>query len=131
VEIGLVFRQAALKVLRLQLLIGTASIIVWMLVDGMAAGLAALIGLGISAMMTASVALRWSLSGMNNSPRALLGGFYRAEMMKLLLGSGLIFVGVYVFRDQAFALVSTLAVTLLAYGFVLLTDIDQTLTKQD
>lgn len=117
-------RRAALQVLKIQLLIGTLSITIWWWASGAAAGLAALVGLAISAAMTAYVAIRWSLSESNDEPRALLGGFYRAQMMKLLLGTGLIFIGVYVFREQAFALVSTLALTLSAYGFALLSDID-------
>jgi len=116
--------RAALQVLKIQLLIGTLSIAIWWWASGVAAGLAALVGLAISAAMTAYVAIRWSLSESSDEPRALLGGFYRAQMMKLLLGTGLIFIGVYVFREQAFALVSTLALTLSAYGFALLSDID-------
>ena len=117
-------KRVAWKVIRLQLLIGLAAMGTWLWVGGMSAALAALAGLGISAAMTAYVALKWSLSSTAEEPRAMLGGFYRAEMMKLLLGSGLIFIGVYTFRDNAAALVSTLAVTLAAYGLVLLSDID-------
>ncbi len=117
-------KRVALQVLKIQMLIGGLSIVAWWLISGASAGLAALVGLGISAAMTAYVALRWSLSDTEDEPRALLGGFYRAQMMKLLLGTGCIFIGVYVFREQAFALVSTLALTLSAYGFALLSDID-------
>lgn len=117
-------RQVALKVVRIQLLIGLVSAVIWIWAGGLEAGLAALVGLGISVLMTGYVALRWSLSSDPREPQAMLGGFYRAQVMKLLLGTGLIFIGVYVFRDQAAALVTTLALTLSAYGFVLLGKID-------
>lgn len=117
-------RRVAFKIIRIQLVIGGAAIVVWLMAGGMIAGLAALVGLLISIAMTGYVALKWSLSSTADEPRAMLGGFYRAEMMKLLLGTGLIFIGVYVFREQAAALVTTLAFTLAAYGFVLLENID-------
>lgn len=117
-------KQVALKVLRIQLLLGSASAGLWLWAAGTAAGLAALVGLGISVLMTGYVALRWSLSSDPREPQAMLGGFYRAQVMKLLLGTGMIFIGVFVFQDQAAALVTTLALTLSAYGFVLLGKID-------
>ncbi|AGM41776.1 hypothetical protein SPISAL_08410 [Spiribacter salinus M19-40] len=117
-------RRVAFKVIRIQLVIGSVAVVAWLIAGGMTAGFAALVGLLISIAMTGYVALKWSLSSTAEEPRAMLGGFYRAEMMKLLLGTGLIFVGVYMFRDQAAALVTTLAFTLAAYGFVLLENID-------
>ncbi len=117
-------RRVAWRVIRIQWLIGAVAAAIWWWLGGPAAALAALVGLGISTAMTGYVALKWSLSSGAEEPKAMLGGFYRAEMMKLLLGTGLIFIGVYVFRDNAAALVTTLAFTLAAYGLVLLGDID-------
>lgn len=117
-------REIALKIVRIQFLIGAFAALIWLLAGGVAAAIAALVGLGISVLMTGYVALKWSLSSDPRQPQAMLSGIYRAEIMKLLLGTGMIFIGVYVFRDQAAALVTTLALTLSAYGFVLLGKID-------
>jgi len=117
-------RRVALRIVRLQLVIGLAAAALWWFIGGPIAALAALTGLGISVAMTGYVALKWAVSGSAEDPRAMLGGFYRAEAMKLLLGTGLIFFGVFLFRDQAAALVTTLALTLAAYGLVLLGDIE-------
>lgn len=118
-------RRVALRVIRIQMAIGLVAAGLWSLTSGTAAGLAALTGTGISAFMTFYVALRWGLrSAAEDDPKAILGAFYRAEMMKLLLGTVLIVMGVYAFRDEAAALVTTLALTLAAYGLVLLGDID-------
>jgi len=118
-------KRAALRVVRIQMAIGLVVTGLWSLISGPAAGMAALAGTGISVFMTSYVALRWGLrSAGEDDPKAILGAFYRAEMMKLLLGTVLIVMGVYAFQDEAAALVTTLALTLAAYGLVLLGDID-------
>ena len=117
--------RVARRVIRLQMGIGLAAAAVWTIASGVQAGLAAVSGTAISVFMTFYVAARWSLRGATErEPRAMLGAFYRAEMMKLLLGTVLIFAAVYAFREEAGALVITLALTLAAYGLVLLGDID-------
>ncbi|RZU99532.1 ATP synthase subunit I [Spiribacter vilamensis] len=118
-------RRVALRVIRIQMAIGLAAAAIWTLSSGIGAGLAAVSGAGISAFMTFYVAARWRLrSAAETDPKVILGTFYRAQMMKLLLGSVLIVTAVYAFRDEAAALVTTLALTLVAYGLVLLGDID-------
>ncbi|MEX0374697.1 ATP synthase subunit I [Spiribacter pallidus] len=118
-------KKAASRVIRLQAAIGVASAALWVVVGGVQAGLAAIAGAGISVFMTFFVAVRWSLrSAGEREPRAILGAFYRTQTMKLLLGTALIFVAVRAFDDHAAALVITLALTLAAYGLVLLGDID-------
>ena len=117
--------SVARRVIWLQIAIGLVAAGVWTLTNGVQAGLAAVSGTGISVFMTFYVAMRWSLrSAAESEPRAILGAFYRAQMMKLLLGTVLIFAAVYAFREEAGALVITLALTLAAYGLVLLGDID-------
>ncbi len=118
-------RKAASRVIRIQIGIGLTATALWAVFSGAQAGLAALAGTGISVFMTFYVAMRWGLrSAGAQDPRALLGAFYGAVTMKLLLGTALIFVAVYAFREDAGALVITLALTLAAYGLVLLGDID-------
>lgn len=116
-------RRVAGRVVRLQLAIALAGAAVWALFGGLQAALAALAGGGISALLTFYFAVRFGARG-DSDPKAVLGAFYRAEMMKLLLGTGLIFAAVYVLRDNAVPLVTTLAATLAAYWLVLLGDID-------
>ncbi|PWG63377.1 hypothetical protein DEM34_08700 [Spiribacter halobius] len=116
--------RVAGRIARLQLAIALAGAAVWALAGGLTAALAALVGGGISAALTFYFAARLGARGRNADPKAVLGAFYRAEMMKLFLGTGLIFTAVYVLRDNAVPLVTTLAATLTAYWFVLLGDID-------
>ncbi len=118
-------KRVAQRVIAIQLGIGSASALAWTLFGSVQFGLAALVGMLISVFMTFYVAARWSLrSATIDDTREILGAFYRAQMMKLLIGTGLIFVAVYAFREHAAALVITLALTLAAYGFALLGDID-------
>ena len=118
-------RRVARRVILIQMTIGLAAAAIWTLFSGTAAGLAALSGGSISAFMTFYVAARWRLrSAPEDEPKAILGAFYRAQMMKLLLGTVLIVTAVYAFQDEAAALVITLALTLTAYGLVLLGNID-------
>lgn len=117
-------KRVAGRIVRLQLAIALAGAVVWALAGGLPAALAALAGGGISALLTLYFAVRLGARGGDSDPKAVLGAFYRAEMMKLLLGTGLIFTAVYVLRDDAVPLVTTLAATLAAYWLVLLGDID-------
>jgi len=119
-----VLRRVAGRIVRLQLAIALAGAAIWTPFGGPTAALAALAGGGISALLTFYFAARFGARGGNTDPRSVLGAFYRAEMMKLLLGTGLIFTAVYVLRDDAVPLVTTLAATLAAYWLVLLGDID-------
>lgn len=118
-------RRVASQVIRWQIGIGLSATALWAVISGVEAGLAALVGTGISVFMTFYVAMRWGLKSAGaQEPRAILGAFYGAVTMKLLLGTALIFIAVYAFRDNAGALVITLSLTLAAYGLVLLGDID-------
>jgi len=118
-------RRVASRVIRWQIGIGLSATALWAVASGVEAGLAALVGTGISVFMTFYVAMRWGLKSAGaQEPRAILGAFYGAVTMKLLLGTALIFIAVYAFRENAGALVITLSLTLAAYGLVLLGDID-------
>ena len=118
-------KRVAVQVIRWQIAIGLIAAGIWTLASGSDAGPAAIAGTGVSAFMTFYVAMRWGLrSATEEGRRALLGAFCRAERMKLLLGTVLIVMAVYAFQDEAAALVTTLALTLAAYGLVLLGDID-------
>lgn len=118
-------RRVASRVIRWQIGIGLSVTALWAVTSGVEAGLAALVGTGISVFMTFYVAMRWGLKTAGaQEPKAILGAFYGAVTMKLLLGTALIFIAVYAFRDNAGALVITLSLTLAAYGLVLLGDID-------
>ena len=123
--VNMPLRQVASRVIRWQIGIGLSATALWAVFSGVQAGLASLAGTGISVFMTFYVAMRWGLrSAGEQDPRALLGSFYGAVTMKLLLGTALIFIAVYAFREDAGALVITLSLTLAAYGLVLLGDID-------
>lgn len=115
-----VLKRVAWGVVRLQLMIGIAGAALWLLMDGPMAALAAMAGAGISALLSFHFAARMLANGASSDPKAALGAFYRAEAMKLTLGTALIFIAVYLLRDDAVPLVTTLAATLAAYWLALL-----------
>lgn len=113
-------KQVAWGVVRMQLGIGVAGAVVWWLLAGPMGALAALAGGGISALLSFHFAARMLAHGNAPDPKAALGAFYRAEAMKLAMGTALIFIAVYVLREHAVPLVTTLAATLAAYWLALL-----------
>lgn len=113
-------KKVAGRVVRMQVTIGVAGAAVWWLLAGPSAALAALVGGGISALVSAHFAIRLLAHGATSDPKAALGAFYRAEAMKLTMTAALVFIAVYALRDDAVPLITTLAATLAAYWLALL-----------
>ncbi len=113
-------KQVAGHVVRMQVTIGVAGAAIWWLLAGPSAALAALVGGGISALLSFHFAIRMLARGAASDPKAALGAFYRAEAMKLTMATALEFISVYGLWDDAVPLITTLAATLAAYWLVLL-----------
>lgn len=113
--------KTANKIALLQVLIGVMAAAAWIAFHGARAGLAALCGGGIAALLTWYAALK-TFGVHSDDPDALLRNFYRAQMRKLLLAFLLFGVAVQVFGNDFAPLITTFAVALSAYWFALLWD---------
>ncbi|MEC9364548.1 MAG: ATP synthase subunit I [Sinimarinibacterium flocculans] len=113
--------KTATRIALLQGLIGIVSGVAWAMLSTPKAGLAALIGGGIGAVLTIYAAAKTFAVPASDARHAVMT-FFRAEVRKLLLAAVLFAVAVRFFADVFAPLVSTFALSLLVYWFALLWD---------
>lgn len=113
-------KDAAARIIAIQLVIGIGGAVAWGWFDGIPAALAALGGALISALLTFYTAVKVFARGKEADPRQIVAAMYRAEAMKLLLAAVLLSVAISQFPEYALPLVSAFAASLAAYWFALL-----------
>ncbi|MES0873139.1 ATP synthase subunit I [Sinimarinibacterium thermocellulolyticum] len=113
--------KTATRIALLQGLIGLLAGIVWAMLVEPRAGLAALAGGGIGAVLTIYAAAKTFAVPASDARHAVLA-FFRAEVRKLLLAAVLFAVAIRFFADVFAPLVTTFALSLVVYWFALLWD---------
>ena len=98
-------------------LIGAA---VWSLLGGSQAALGALVGGGISVLLSLYFAVKFAYRSPEGTPQLVLAAFFRAEGQKFILGAVLFGFAAVFFRDAFLPVMTTFAATLLVYGAALL-----------
>lgn len=108
------------RLLLLQLAISIGGGALWFLLRGADWAVAALAGGLISVFLTVFSAVRFFLRAKNAPLQRVTGLLYQTEALKFFLAVVLLSAATYHFGETAFAVVTTFALTLVAYWFALL-----------
>jgi len=92
----------------------------WMVLGGGRAGTAALVGGGISVLLSFYFLVKVFSQHPDAGPEAVLAAFYKAQAWKMLMATMALTVAVMFFKDVFAALITTFAATLTIYWFALL-----------
>jgi ATP synthase protein I len=106
-----------------QVLVALIGAVLWMTAAGTGAALAALAGGGASALFSLHFALRVFARGVAQ-PERVLGAFYRAEAVKLILAMALFVVAAKYFGHLFVPLLTTYLATLVVFWAALLWKLD-------
>ncbi|MDX1605658.1 MAG: ATP synthase subunit I [Candidatus Competibacterales bacterium] len=101
-----------------QFLIGLTGSLLWLILGGAREGLAAFVGGCIGAILSLYVTIRVGSS--SGDPRVIVGVFFRALAMKLLLAAVLFSAAAIFFADVYIPLITTFMAGLAAYWIALL-----------
>jgi ATP synthase protein I len=111
--------KTATRIALMQGLVGLMSAVLWTILTDAQAGLAALVGGGIGAVLTIYAAVK-TFSVPARHPQQAVSNFYRAEVRKFILAAVLFAVTVKVFGDRFAPVIVTFTLTLAVYWFALL-----------
>ncbi|MDD3761664.1 MAG: ATP synthase subunit I [Nevskiales bacterium] len=113
--------KTATRIALTQLLIAVVSAALWAFFADSRSGLAAMVGGGISVILTYYTAIKTFAAPAKDAQFAVMN-FYRAEVRKLILAAVLFAAAVRFFGDVFAPVVVTFALTLTVYWFALLWD---------
>ncbi len=111
--------KIATRIALFQILIAVLSAALWGCFESPRAGLAALTGGGIGALLTLYAAVK-TFSVPAQHAQLAVTNFYRAQVRKFLLAAGLFAVAVKVFGDGFAPVIVTFCLALTIYWFALL-----------
>lgn len=111
--------KTAKRIAAYQILIAIIAAVLWGLFDSPRAGMAALAGGCMSALLTLYAGVKTFATPAADAGRAVMN-FYRAEVRKLILAAVLFAVAARFFSDVFAPIVITFALTLTVFWFALL-----------
>ena len=92
----------------------------WTILGGGRAGIGALLGGGISVLLSVYFLVKVFSQHPDAGPQAVLAAFYRAQAWKMVMATVALSLAVMFFKDVFAPLVTTFAATLTVYWFALL-----------
>jgi len=108
------------KVIVGQLAVALAGTLLWSVGAGVQAGLGALVGGGISVLLSLYFAVKVFSVDAASDPQRMVAAFFRAEALKLVLAAVLFSLAAIYMSHLFLPLMSTCAATLAVYWFALI-----------
>ncbi|MGD8380246.1 MAG: ATP synthase subunit I [Gammaproteobacteria bacterium] len=118
-------KSVVLRLIAWQLGVGIAAALLWLLVSGEKAALAALAGGAIGAVLSLYFAAQFLFRSRGREPGRVISTLYRAEALKLLLAVGLFSAAAVLFAREFLAVMTTFAASLSGYWLALIWTADE------